>query len=258
MNPQKIRAGNFFLVVLLLNWSGCGSVTLNMSSNRFISPESGASGFESGVQGVNRVTIVPDASTVPPNVNSPYFGGTDLDAFIAINAHAWKQIDVFASCGFGGVPIIGLKLQILGDSYQQAKEGDFSMAITVGGGYIAQGSDAGFNVPVGSSAWKYSRELSAEDASLIVGYRLHHLLLAYGGPFATKYQAQGTITQSSGGATDVTNYPYGGTGLQKGVNLGVELGHTLYYKLEVAWVSGDFDNASRSKFDAGIVGGFQF
>ena len=239
------------LIVLILTFlivSGCSSVTLNMASNRFISPEGGIMNFETGVQGVNRVTIVPDASASPPTTNAPGYGGTDVGYLVAGGFQIFHPVDFFVSYGLGGVPIYGLKIQLFGPTYKEEKQGDVSLAITGGGGYAN---------PSASSPpdWQYSSEMWAEDASVILGYRKTHFLLFYGGGFYTRYQVKGTITQPVGGSNV---YAYSGTGDQEGINAGFELGRWVFIRFEVALVYGRFANAFRSKTDTGLVAGFQF
>jgi hypothetical protein len=237
-----------FIVFAISFFSGCGAVTLNMASNRFISPEAGAAHFEQGVQGVNRVTIVPDASATPPVMNSPSFGGTDEGYFLGAGIGLTKSVEFYFSNDFGGVPLFGLKFQLLGPAYKDAKEGDFSLSLTGAWGYISQGSDNG-------STWEYGKRVTAEDASVIVGYRVAHMLLLYGGPFSTWYEVQGSVTQPKGAGV---SYLYSGKGFQKGINAGVELGSVFFLRAELAVVDGEYNSISRTKLDGGMITGFQW
>lgn len=229
-------------------FSACSSITMNMSSTRFISPESGSIGFETGVQGVNHVTIVPDAGATPPSLHSPYFSGSDVGYFLGANFGIIPRIDFTGSLPVDGVPTAGLKIQLIGPTYREEKAKSFSLSITGAAGHARTSGKDG-------TKWAYERKAYSEDASIVMGIRGSKYVLFYGGPFATWYQVKGSINQPSDNASA---HLFSGRGTQRGFNLGIQMGRGGYLKTELAIVEGKYNGRKRIKLDGGLVVGFQF
>jgi hypothetical protein len=237
-------------VLLLLN--ACGSVTLNMANQRFISPETAGFRMDTGMEGVTPVTLA-DASTVPPDLTT-HFGdkNSEADFFLGGSIGVVHHLDLWINWDPGGVPVFGLKFQLIGPSRKDAHDGAFSLAVTGGGGVVDQGSSDPGN------AWSYSRLATAADASVIAGLRTNHAFLIYGGPFITSYEIHGTIRQP---ADTGTAFPYEGKGLQKGINLGLEISPggflfgKFHMKVEGAFVDSTFGALHRQAWSGGLCGG---
>ena len=206
-----------FLTCLTLILSGCAtSVHTSVYPNHFISPES-SGGFLKGNVAIGVTTgqelVIISAAASPGAKVSPTFeANTDvaLDLWLGII----KGIDIEPLQATG---LYGLKLQILGDSVKDAKEGNFSVALFARYGSIDENQTINdYTIFQGTVGTVYSTShRRTYDGGLSFGYRTNENIVFSATPFYTKRTFQGSLNTS-------TPVPFSGVFAQYGLDLGVE------------------------------------
>jgi hypothetical protein len=218
----------FSLMSLLLALSGCAT-RIYLPGNRFVTPE--ASGrflggeFHTGGAGVTHVQVADDMTAVTPNTTPLLVKNSTLA--VGGQLGLLPILDFYYSNAFGGATAYGVKVQVLGEPANTAKEGNLSLAIV---GAIQAGSQ---NSSVESSgvSGKSDVSFSGWEGVLSLGYRPAEGLLIYLSPFVSQTKATVKIERSVSGVTTNTTQP-DGVGDMKGLSLGLRVGSTVFLTLE--------------------------
>lgn len=201
-NLHQVFATGLVFVLFSVLYSSCAlPIHSRTVANRFDSPEAQgglAKGhLEGGVEGGQDYMITPDATTVPINLANPGFSRSDGDAFVSGGVGITDQVDVDIKIHFNSDSIIQAKVQVLGDARNVAKEGNISLAGTIGiGGSSNHDGATGFNSTASDSTSSTDYEFA-----LIGGYRFFEHGLLYTSPYFIKRNISGTISQSNGSNT---------------------------------------------------------
>jgi hypothetical protein len=237
---------------LLLVFSGC-AVTLNLPVNRFDSPETrgelGRGHVEAAIEGAHELTIIPDVTGNPAQVNARTLEratGLRMGGELGL----LDRLDVALKARSNTPMELEAKFQALGDPEKSAKEGNVALALSAAGGAGSStktGSD-GFNGISGTAETDFT---TAEFAA-IGGYRPADSLLIYGGPFHALAHYSGTLTQTG---TSTPRLLYSGTARQTGANAGLQWdGPRFSLKGEIAWSVATADaSAKQVGFFSGIL-----
>jgi len=194
-----IRLASLTTILILFSvFSSCAlPVHSRTVANRFDSPEaSGALAkghVEAGMEGGEDYFITGDATAVPVNLSSPFFERSDWDAFVSAGMGITDHLDIDVKVHFNSDSIVQAKYQFLGDSRLDAKEGNFSLAGTVG-----LGGSSNSESSLGDDSTASDTMTSSDyEFAVIGGYRFNDHGLVYTSPYFIKRNFSGTITQSN-------------------------------------------------------------
>jgi len=223
--------------------SACTSLTMQLPTSRLDSPEAlgtGSRRFEMGLGSSSHKNVIftDDASKRPPDLSSPRIELNDpLSGSLGLGVFERFDVGVRTSVGPSPWRLIG-KFQLLGDSRENAKQGNFSLAISGGVGFgnsSWRGDQNGKFGPSGHN-WDASVQLFMTEAALIAGYRLTDSLLIYTGGFYANYSINGRIKheKSDDGLSPEAEYKFDYGGYQTGANGGIriELGSRAFFTVE--------------------------
>lgn len=205
-NPRLIVSGAASFLAFLFFSSCALPIHSRTVANRFDSPE--ASGglakghVEGGVEGGQDYYITADATQVPVDLSSPFFQRSDWDAFLSGGLGLTARLDVDLKIHFNSDSIIQAKYQFLGDTRVHAKEGNFSLAGTMGLGGSSN-ADAGLGTAFESTTPTTASMSSSDyEFAVIGGYRFNDHGLLYTSPYFIKRNYSGTVFQANGTNAD--------------------------------------------------------
>lgn len=216
--------------------SACAS-KFYVPGNRFLSPESGGKfmrgDIKTGGVGVTSVQVADDITLQNPDTapklekNSAGLIGTQLGIV--------NRLDLYATMPLGGPLFAGAKVQLLGDSFQDAKKGNFSLSLAGGVATGTQTQTVGVSAGANNStSYESKTKFSGYEALLIAGYRVSDWTLFYLSPFYTHIDAKVTLQQTSGTGVTTVNATPQGAGDMKGATLGLRLGKHFFVNGEVS------------------------
>lgn len=265
------RSYRYLALVLLLN--ACSTpFRIVVPALRFESPE--ISGPDEnleatfGLQNYNYVELTPSVQTIPIH-SSP---STLRQRFMADEDDPLDEIllgfaYVYFNVGFrpAAIPVefsftfpstFNAKFQILGDNAQDAKSGNFSIAVT--GAWATRGTTGGSisedeTPEPGYYQYEFSRNIY--DVSAIIGYRVTDNVLLYGGPFLfhTPYSMRQNLTSETGYGDEIT-----GAANSYGGNFGIQFGNKNYLKAEVSVNTLNAYQSKETFIHGGIAAGRHF
>lgn len=218
-----------FLVLAFLQ-VGCAS-KFYIPGNRFLIPESGGDWLKGDLKvggvGVTQVQVADDITSASPNLNPELIKNSSVS--VGLQLGLLSRLDAYYNNVSGAADIVGLKVQLLGDSNLTAKANNFSFALAGGAQFrtVSTSLDSGGN----SSTSKI--KLSGYEAMALIGFRLSDNVLFYTNPFVNKVNADVQIQRTSSGFTTTTAEP-NGTGEMKGAAIGMRFGKGFYLDVEVA------------------------
>ncbi len=153
-------------------------------------------------------------------------------AFVGLQLGLINHIDIYANEAFGGPVFAGVKLQLVGDPFKDAKSGNFSFSVAggVASGNVteSQGTDTATSTKSSSDA-----TFGGYEAMVIMGYRPSDWTLIYVSPFTSHITAKTKIQQSTAGVATVTAQP-DGQGDMKGASAGLRFGKYFFVNGEVS------------------------
>lgn len=166
-----------------------------------------------------------DASLRPARLSNPKLTRSD---FVSgrVGMGLAEPIDVFLKVGWTKETIAGFKVQWLGGSLQNSKEGDLILTTVISasrGGQSRSGDQLGQFGPGGYN-WNSSITMTAEEYCLLVGYMMSSEFLLYGGGYFSPFRISGSIEhkQSDNGTSPAAFYSLGASGRSTGPKLGLE------------------------------------
>lgn len=203
---------------------------MQLPSSRLDSPEVLGAGtnrfqFSIGSSAHKNATFTEDASYRPPDLSEPKFEvNNPLSGSFGWGIFENFELGLRTSVGPSPWRLIG-KFQLLGDSREKAKQGNFSLAITGGIGYTVatnSGDQKGLLGP-GGYKWNANVKTWTTEAALIAGYRVTDGVLLYSGGFYASYDINGRINheKSDDGLSPEAEYEFKYGGYQSGANAGV-------------------------------------
>ena len=163
----------------------------------------------------------------------------------SINLGLGNIVDLYAYDAEDFPNVVGIKIQLLGNSLLTSKAGSGSFAIFGG---IAFG---GFNVDAEDNTTKGSanNDYSGYEAGISLGYRVRDHLLTYIAPFYTHISGESTVTRTVSGSSTVTATPKG-SGDHYGVGAGLRLskGTGAYVALEGSFAKTNWRRTNPTPF----------
>jgi hypothetical protein len=148
---------------------------------------------------------------------------------LGVNLGLIPKLDAYFDWGMiNSASIVGVKYQLLGDSRRAAKEGNSSLALTVG--YLFEShsgkvSDQGQAFGSTERAAEYDFALSGADLGLIYGYRPIDVFLVYGGVFGNFSRTSGSWNRTKPYSQEVD---LKSSVRQQGMNLGISTGYESF------------------------------
>lgn len=248
------------LVFVALSLSSGCAIGLNMPTVRFDSPEArgkpGSGSIGIGAATSHYLEIIPDTTANPPVDRRSFQRSFNFPARVEFGILARLDIELRAPMAtFGTAPaILKLKYQVIGEPRSTAKMGNFALAVSAGGaltsnetthygGSINAVTDASFN---------------GFDLAGLAGYRVSDPILLYGGVFYTRYNFDGTITQTGSGAI-AAPYTFAGHAEQSGLNFGASAGGGGFnIRAEMAAAFAFSGGARIQSLQGGLMLGFEW
>ena len=220
----------FIILVSSVLFSGCGDLilTLPLKLSRLQSPEVSGKAFASKIsvnaQTVANIRVIQDAGTIPPQQSPVEKDTSELKAGLDAGITLFPRLELFGSTS-GGIYMAGLKYQLLGETTESSRKGNFSFALTAAYGASKidnSGNVFGFDANLNSTTlhWNSSNDYHINDYAAIMGYRPADVILIYGGPFLSRYRIDGSFTQIYQGTSTETETPLKNRGNLYGANLG--------------------------------------
>ncbi|MEK7357539.1 MAG: hypothetical protein AAB250_13890 [Bdellovibrionota bacterium] len=236
-------------------FTGCAT-KLYIPGNRFMSPE--ASGellkgdFKVGGVGVTHVEVADDITSASPNTTPLLLKNSSME--LGLQLGLASRLDAYYNIVFGAPSAVGLKLQLIGDTAQNSKKGNFSLAIA-GGAFIG---NLKTTATVGSDTGNSDVNFGGYEALIPIGYRANDGFLVYVTPFQSHVTAAVDIKRTSGGVTTTTAQP-NGFGVMRGVTLGLRLGGGFFLALEASgtettWTREQPSTLESTKFSDTAIG----
>jgi len=255
VNPEKAFYDAFMPKILsslaLLALLGACSTPFRFTvpSLRFQSPEVNGPkenmSFAGGLQSYNDVELTPAVETIPihtspATVRQRFMDKSDDDVLDVL--FNWSYIYLNLGYRPAVIPVefsltfpstLGAKVQLIGANADDAKAGNFSLAVTAAWASrgIAGGSISEAETPE-PAYYQYDFDRKIYDASAIVGFRFTDSFLLYGGAyiFNSPYSMTQNLSTGTGNISAIK-----GAANSFGGNVGVQLGHEgTILKLEVA------------------------
>lgn len=248
------------LVGLLPLLSGC-AITMQMPVARMDSPEVqgelGKGYVGGGLAIANKLTIIPDVTASPPQTASPSFDPS-LVVPIKGGLGLWERMDLDFQVVSSSPALGRVKIQLLGEPRQEAKQGNFSLSLTAGGG-LGGRNDRDTNTILTNVTANYTIDYYAWDVAMILGYRAGERFLIYGGPFFTHYYFRGTIDQTINNTVQPQRL-FSGHATQGGLNAGAhwEFGRFFELKGEAAVGVADVRYTGNAAPSLAVYAGFHW
>lgn len=216
---------SFSVAVLALQ--GCGTLHQHLEASRFDTPETNGVQrrfkFHADAAQSHDYTAVPNTAARPPDLTHPS-SSDETQVGLDLSAGVIENLDIGLKAN--GPQMLTVKLQLLGPSQTEAKEGDVSVAILGGIGTGSETSESS-SISLGSQSysWGGSLKTKALDVAVIAGTRLSSRVLLYGGAFYTNYRFDIQVDQ--GQSFDGTQGPSSASaqtsGFQRGANVGLQV-----------------------------------
>lgn len=259
------KISDLILLTFLLISTACTSVSMMTTGNRFDTPEViGKTKIHINpvaIEGGYSVELTKDYVKTPPNTDNPRINYSPiyrLEAGASLGSHFEIELQLHANTP----AMFVFKYQFLGEPKVSAKQGNFSAALTAGGG-ISTPVDVKTNF---SSSNSYDNNINyyAIDAALLVGYRALDGLVIYAGPYYKPYFFDGNISQYSGSdrntRTLISEVTFNGRLTTYGASLGVQVMPTekLHIKVEAAYTLIKAGPVRKSALSPGFQFGLNF
>ncbi len=211
------------LLLPLVTTACSSSKHIRLQGNRFDLPETLPSGqYEATLEmsGATEIRLSPDEAQIPADVDAPEFSADSGQAGLRFGYSPKPKLEVQIqsmpnlSKGLQGYPAIKAKYQYRGPDLRSAKQGDISLATSVGVAYAEDKTST-----AGNPSYVNEMQTLMLDIAGIGGYRYTDDVLFYGGPFLTPIFYRGDNKRVSFTTTDQRE-SFNGNALQWGLNLG--------------------------------------
>ncbi|MGE3973502.1 MAG: hypothetical protein AB7F59_03140 [Bdellovibrionales bacterium] len=223
---------NRSLTILFLGLTGCVSLHSYIPAMQMESPETNGKWLKARLHfaaaSTADITVVDDASYRPLTFHSPTPTTQRVEYYLSGSMGVIERLDIGLKAGLLHSPnVLFMKYQFLGAPLREAKEGNQSLTVMVGGGTYYSIKDGDQNGVFGRGGYKWNGKLltHSREGQLIYGYRGSDTTLFYGGPFYADYRAVGDVyhERSDDGLSPAMSYRFERQGTRTGVNGNVEL-----------------------------------
>lgn len=236
------------LVFLLgcLNF-GCTSVDLKKPATRLMTSEvSGHTlGGRVGMQllgTVNSKMIKEPTSSAPstnPNIDE------SQDVGVQLHLGLFSRMDAYVDTSLVGPTASGLKLQLLGNTLEQAKAGGLSISVfgaPLWGSWKQEDTkDSGKTNEVKAQS---EISVSGYEAGLSLGYRFQDVLLGYMTAYHSVVKGKAHLDQTDSGVFTKNLVRVEGEGTIQSLALGLVIGKGFFVQPEAAYVLGEWKKTS--------------
>lgn len=183
---------------LLLILASCSSY-IHTPQNRMISPETHGKFLSGSIEGRLAATKQDELSFTGNDVKKPFDGEREIYKVSGLlDLGLAKRLDFIYMDYLSGstVGLLGLKVQVLGKTRDEAKKGNFSLSLFAGFGSNSDSfsSDNNSFNNWGSNIDKMEYDISHDDLGLILGYRWHDRLLHYANAYYFHEDVDGKVT----------------------------------------------------------------
>lgn len=203
METKKKTNAASLLLLLLVSVSCSHKIQMRTPVSRFISPETGGSGWATEATFYNMASTTAEVNFEDEKVDNPLDLTNEYEFKVGVNGNIGitDRLDfVMIFNGQGTTDLYGLKYQLKGPSRANAKKGDESFSIVIGLGSGGETETEGEDLELTAMDDDTKVELTknARDIGFIYGKRLTHKVLAYAGfnyttfSFAGKLESQNT------------------------------------------------------------------
>jgi hypothetical protein len=223
------------LTSLFLSLCSCASKFF-VPGNRFLSSESSGKflhgDVKSGGIGVTSVQMADDITLASPDL-TPKLEKNSAGLF-ALQLGLFSGLDIYANMPFGGPLFTGGKIQLTGDTFREAKAGNFSLSIAGGAatGTLSQSAEA--DDIKSESKIKFQ----GYEAMVIAGLRVTDWTLFYVSPFYTHVSAKAKLQQTdttNPAATPTVTAEPDGEGDMRGATVGLRFGKYFFVSGEASF-----------------------
>lgn len=204
----------------------CAEVRTLTPSSRFITPESAEDTGHGNVQAYYAMGTEATLNTASGNdLQQPM----DLDASarfaLAADINIYEKINfIYYSNGMDSAPLYGVKYQLMGPKKVDAKKGDQSLAVTLGGGSFQETREDENAVFDDADFDKVNIRRNLLDFSIIYGKRLTDRVLWYNSANINQHRLHVGIEDADDASVDGESVDYQTT------NLGAATGVFMYDK----------------------------
>lgn len=204
----KTALGRIFLTLAFLSAFSCAQ-RLKTPLNRMISPEAIGRGaqLEYRKSGFSEAKL----NFADGRTDNPLDMGTISDPEFVLGLGIVEKVDFFYKMSYEATALLGIKFQLVGEAVKAQAVGH-KLALT-----YAMGSDRDDY----DGIYKIRLKSSAQDFSVIHGYRFSEYLMLYESLSLSQFSMSGSI-ENGGGEFSSDSFDYR-TGLTLGLHVGLEL-----------------------------------
>lgn len=212
-----IKAASLLSLLFLIS---CAQIELKTPSSRFMSPETSGKSLDYGLQLMQQSGVEAKVNIVANELDKVDLSNTASPLAYSGYVGILEKLDLIYYNYIDSASLLGVKYQILGDSRANAKEGNQSLAVTLGGG--GQSKTTTSQDLFDEDVDKTELEQNLVDASIIYGYRAKDNILVYSSFHVSNHSAKLKIIANNDAALD------GQTETYQTSNLGLSVGGMLY------------------------------
>lgn len=237
------------ILVMMFLFTSC-AINMDVIGTRSLSPE-----IQGHVQGSYSISAMQTTNVRLNPANNSMTNPLEIDhggdfSLANIELGLMNFIDLVYLSGGEAVGQFGVKLKLFGPSRSQARSGDSSLALFIGGG---KEEDEGVNDAFVFSTSKADVETQVVSAGLLYGYRISQYTLIGMSVFYDRYTFKGEFTSSTIPAMVGQKFDYDG----KVFNLGL---YSIFYttsgwftRLEVALQENDWSHTDKVAMGLGAA-----
>lgn len=208
--------------------TSCKSVTVPLSITRMDIPESRHEGarFHAEVMSARNAAaeVIQNPNVRPPTTARPDEVSIEGDLGYGAGVSLLRKWEIAFRVNTLAPSMIKTKVQLIGDPIDEAKAGNFSLALSLGVGSSNFNYDQNNDISSEHDV-EVERKQTAIDTALILGYRVQDKILMYGGFYTTRSKYDINLKQkiSNDGLTGAADYNYNGNSNLTGINLGTAI-----------------------------------
>lgn len=213
------KAASLLSLLFLIS---CAQIELKTPSSRFMSPETSGKALNYGLQLIQQSGVEAKINIVANELDKVDLSNSASPLTYSGYVGVLDKLDIIYYNYIDSASLLGVKYQILGESKANAKQGNQSLALTLGGG--GQSKTTTSQDLFDEEVDKTELEQNLVDASIIYGYRTTDNILVYSSLHISNHSAKLKIISNNDSALD------GQTETYKTSNLGLSLGSMIYNK----------------------------
>lgn len=180
MSIQERMVKKASLLSFIIFLCSCAEVRTLTPASRFISPESGEDSGHGNVQMFYAMGTEATLNATSSEFNKPMDLNEGARFSLGADVNIYKKASlIYYSNGMDSAPLFGVKYQLMGPTKSQAKKGDQSLSITLGGGASGETRQDENAVFDDSDFDEVNIERNLVDFSVIYGKRIDDRVLWY-------------------------------------------------------------------------------